>query len=176
MPRIHVCSLRTLHPTVASTGARQVLTLIKNTGQVERPASVTADRHLALDFSDIVAAREGEVLASSTQVEALVDFVRRWDRKAPLVVHCYAGVSRSTAGAFISACALRPDRAEEEWATELRLASPTATPNLPLVTLADRLLDRRGRMIAAIEKIGRGVDCFEGTPFHLDIGPRPGGR
>ncbi len=175
MPRIHVCSLRNLHPTVASTGARQVLTLIKNTGQVERPASVAPDRHLALDFSDIVTAKDGEVLASAGQVEALLDFVHGWDRETPLVVHCYAGVSRSTAGAFISACALRPDRPEDHWATALRHASPTATPNLHLVTLADRLLGRRGRMIAAIEGIGRGVDCFEGTPFHLDIGPRSGG-
>lgn len=174
MPRIHVCSLRNLHPTVALTGARQILTLIKNIDQVERPASVMADRHLALDFSDIVTAKDGEVLASSAQVKALVAFVQRWDREAPLVVHCYAGVSRSTAGAFISACALRPDRPEEEWAADLRRASPTATPNLHLVTLADRLLGRRGRMIAAIEGIGRGADCFEGIPFHLDIGPHPG--
>lgn len=172
MPRIHVCSLRNLHPTVASTGAGQILTLIKNTSQVMRPEHIAPDRHLALDFSDIVAARDGEVLASAKQVEALVDFVHRWDRRAPLVVHCYAGVSRSTAGAFISACALRPDRTEEEWAVDLRRASPTATPNLHLVTLADRLLGRRGRMVAAIEGIGRGTDCFEGLPFYLDIGPR----
>lgn len=174
MPRIHVCSLRALHPTVASIGARQVLTLIKNTGQVERPAGILPDRHLALDFSDIVTAKDGEVLASAPQVEALVEFAHRWDRETPLVVHCYAGVSRSTAGAFISACALRPDRPEQDWAADLRRASPTATPNLHLVTLADRLLERRGRMIAAIEAIGRGSDCFEGIPFHLDIGPRPG--
>ena len=42
-------------------------------------------------------------------------------------------------------------------AQALRRASPTATPNIRIVSLADRLLGRDGRMIAAIETIGRGV-------------------
>jgi predicted protein tyrosine phosphatase len=171
MPRIHVCSLRNLHPTVEATGASAILTLIKNIGQVERPATVASQHHLALDFSDIVAAREGETLASTAQIETMLGFVRRWDRAAPLVIHCYAGVSRSTAGAFISACLLRPDQSEQHWADHIRAASPTATPNLHLVGLADTLLGRRGRMVAAIEAIGRGADCHEGVPFSLDIGP-----
>jgi predicted protein tyrosine phosphatase len=51
----------------------------------------------------------------------------------------------------------------------MRLASPTATPNIRIVSLADRLLGRRGRMVAAIETIGRGVLATEGTPFRLDL-------
>jgi predicted protein tyrosine phosphatase len=170
MPRIHVCSLKRLPGTVLETGARDIVTLIKNIAQVATPAPVTRERHLALDFADIVAPREGEVLATEGHIEQLLGFVTRWNRAAPLVIHCYAGVSRSTAGAFISACALRPDRSEGEWAEAIRLASPTATPNLHLVTMADRILARNGRMITAIEAIGRGADCFEGVPFTLDIG------
>jgi len=171
MPRLHVCSLTRLHDTVRATGAGDVVTLIKNIGQVRRPETVAETRHLALDFADIIAPKEGEVLADESHVEALLTFVQSWNRAAPLVIHCYAGVSRSTAGAFITACALRPDRHEAEWAGDIRRASPTATPNLHLVTMADRILGREGRMVAAIEKIGRGTDCFEGVPFHLDIGP-----
>lgn len=170
MPRIHVCSLQRLPGTVRETGARDVVTLIKNIGQVATPAPVTRERHLALDFADIVAPKDGEVLADEGHIEQLLGFVTRWNREAPLVIHCYAGVSRSTAGAFISACALRPDRAEAAWAEAIRAASPTATPNLHLVAMADRLLAREGRMIAAIEAIGRGAECFEGVPFALDIG------
>jgi predicted protein tyrosine phosphatase len=51
----------------------------------------------------------------------------------------------------------------------LRQRSPTATPNARLVALADAALKREGRMIAAIEKIGRGEDCFEGTPFFFEV-------
>ncbi len=173
MPRIHVCSLQRLHATANATGAGDVVTLIKNIGQVTTPALVARERHLALDFADITAPREGETLADDSHVEQLIGFVGRWERVQPLIIHCYAGVSRSTAGAFISACQLRPDRTEADWAMAIRQASPTATPNLHLVALADRLLRRDGRMIAAIEAIGRGADCFEGVPFALDIGPKP---
>lgn len=171
MPRIHVCSLQKLPETVEATGARDVVTLIKNIGQVATPAAVTHGRHLALDFADIVAPCEGEVLATEHHIEQLLAFVARWRREHPLVIHCYAGVSRSTAGAFITACTLRPDRSEIEWADAIRQASPTATPNLHLVIMADRLLGRSGRMVSAIEAIGRGAECFEGIPFSLDIGP-----
>ncbi len=171
MPRIHVCSLQRLHGTVRETGAEAVVTLLKNVGQVVTPETIARERHLALDFADITAPREGEILASEHHVEQLIGFVGRWRREAPLVIHCYAGVSRSTAGAFISACLLRPDRSETEWAEAIRDASPTATPNLHLVSMADRLLARQGWMIKAIEAIGRGAECYEGVPFGLDIGP-----
>ncbi|TIX80640.1 MAG: protein tyrosine phosphatase, partial [Mesorhizobium sp.] len=87
----------------------------------------------------------------------------------PLVVHCYAGISRSTASAYIIAAALAPKRCEVELAETLRALSPTATPNPRLIAVADTLLDRNGRMIGAIQAIGRGADAFEGTPFELKI-------
>ena len=86
-----------------------------------------------------------------------------------MVIHCFAGVSRSTAAAFIAACALNPRRDEFEVARVLRAASPTATPNARLVALADEALERRGRMTAAIMEIGHGEECFEGTPFTLEL-------
>ncbi|TIW69787.1 MAG: protein tyrosine phosphatase, partial [Mesorhizobium sp.] len=92
-----------------------------------------------------------------------------WDRAKPLVVHCYAGISRSTASAYIIAAALAPKRDEVELAQTLRTLSPSATPNPRLIAVADALLGRDGRMIAAIEAIGRGADAFEGIPFELKI-------
>jgi predicted protein tyrosine phosphatase len=86
-----------------------------------------------------------------------------------MVVHCYAGISRSTAGAFVAACALNPRRDEAVIAQEIRRASRTATPNARIIAIADRLLDRNGRMIAAIEAIGRGEMAYEGVPFRLDL-------
>jgi predicted protein tyrosine phosphatase len=103
----------------------------------------------------------------------LLSFVSQWDRKQPIVVHCFAGISRSTAAAFIMLCALRPEKGEDEIALRLRLASPSATPNIRLVGFADRLLEREGRMIAAIEAIGRGEAVFEGAPFVLPVIDEP---
>ena len=86
-----------------------------------------------------------------------------------MLIHCFAGVSRSTAAAYIAACALKPKRDEFAIARALRAASPTASPNTRLVALADDKLGRRGRMSEAIADIGRGDDCFEGAPFTLEL-------
>ena len=112
---------------------------------------------------------EGYTAPAEEHVARLIDFVGRWDRAAPMVVHCYAGISRSTAGAFVAACALNPERDEQQIAWEIRRASRTATPNPRIVSLADQLLKRDGRMIRAIETIGPGDFATEGHPFRLDI-------
>src|SRR5439155_21697775 len=98
-------------------------------------------------------------------VDRLIYFVRGWNRAKPLVMHCYAGISRSTAGAYVAACALNSQRSELDIAHELRRASATATPNARIVSLADRMLGRNGRMMAAIESIGRGAMAYEAEPF-----------
>ena len=109
------------------------------------------------------------VTPDEAHMNELLEFVRAWPREAPLVIHCYAGISRSTAAAYATVCALLPERDEAEIATALRAASPTATPNARLVALADRALRREGRMVRAIEAIGRGQDAYEGEPFSLAL-------
>ncbi len=165
MPSLHVSSLSRLHETVASTGASHVVTLINVNTVVERPASILADNHLFIGVSDIVEAMDGHITPGEEHVLRLLEFVRRWDRRNPLVIHCWAGISRSTAAAFITVCALDPARNEMDLALALRAASPSATPNGRLIAVADRLLEREGRMTAAISRIGRGADAFEGAPF-----------
>lgn len=170
MPTLHVCSLSRLPETVAATGAGHVLTLINSGTPVERPATIHSEHHHTIAFNDIVEPMDGAVLPSEAHVEALLNFFSRaWDREKPVVIHCYAGISRSTAAAFIAACALKPERDEVEIARALRAASPFATPNRLLVAIADRLLERGGRMVAAIGGIGRGADAFEGEPFCLAL-------
>jgi predicted protein tyrosine phosphatase len=169
MGRIHVCSLAKVPDMVRRTGARTLVTLIDEGTPVPRPHPITPDRHLLVVISDIVKEMEGHILASDTHVGELLAFVKQWDRTHPMLIHCYAGVSRSTAAAFIAACALSPRRDEHEIAQAIRRHSPTATPNARLVSIADGMLGRDGRMAAAVEKIGRGRDCFEGVPFALDL-------
>jgi predicted protein tyrosine phosphatase len=173
MPRLHVCSLSRLHPTVEATGASHVVTLINVGTPVERPGRIAPERHLFIGVSDILAPMEGHILPGTEHVERLLSFVEDWDRthnrSDPMVIHCWAGVSRSTAAAFITACALAPRRDEHEIASAIRASSPSATPNARLVDAADAILGRAGRMRAAIAAIGRGEDAFEGVPFTLDI-------
>lgn len=169
MSRIHVCSIFKIADMAAATGARSLVTLINQDVIVHRPEGIAPERHLVVAVSDISDEMEGHVLAADNHVASLLDFVRLWDREHPLLIHCFAGVSRSTAAAFISACALNPHRDENEIAQAIRRSSPTATPNQRLVAVADEMLGRDGRMVSAIDRIGRGEDCAEGVPFALEL-------
>lgn len=168
MGRLYVCPLGKVEQVVEQSGAESLISLLSPPPPPPRPLRIAPHRHLVLALSDIVAPRDGHVLAGVDHVEALLAFLRGWDRARPLVIHCYAGVSRSPAAAFIAACALTP-RPEDEIARELRRLSPSATPNRHLIALADSLLSREGRMIAANESIGRGAECFEGEIFCMDL-------
>jgi predicted protein tyrosine phosphatase len=166
---IFVCPLSKIEETAALSGARRMVTLVNSGIPVKRPASLRRADHLILSMHDIVVEQADMTLPGENHVRKLLDFARSWDRKAPLLIHCFAGISRSTAAAYIVTAALAPQREEAEIAAALRRLSPSATPNLRLIAIADRLLDREGRMVGAIESIGRGVDAFEGVPFALKI-------
>jgi predicted protein tyrosine phosphatase len=169
MPTLHVCPLSRLHGTIAAISPSHVVSLMSVGATLERPASIPPDRHLFIRVSDIVEPLDGHVLAGPEHMERLLAFIRTWDRTSPLLFHCWAGISRSTAAAYIAACALTPERDETELALTLREAAPSATPNPHLVALADDLLGRQGRMVEAIRAIGRGADAMEGTPFMLQL-------
>jgi len=166
---IHVCSLAALTETVRRTGASHVLTVMANVDQVQRPASVLPANHLKISFDDIIEPIDGYVAPRAEHVEQMLTFVRGWDRNAPLVIHCYAGVSRSTASAFAAACALNPHRDEMEIARKIRAASPIASPNRLIVGLADTALGRDGRMLRALDDIGPATMMVEGKPFLLEL-------
>ena len=169
MPFVTVCPLSQVAATVTATGASHLLSLINGDTPVPRPDAIAEENHLFLGMNDIVEPQDGMTLPGEQHVRDLLVFVAGWDRSRPMVVHCYAGISRSTAGAFIALCAARPDRDEAEIAARLRAASPTATPNARLVAIADTLLGRNGRMTSAIDAIGRGELATEGIPFRLPL-------
>ena len=112
---------------------------------------------------------EGLVLPNTSHISNLIEFLETWPKINPIVIHCWAGISRSTAAAFISQCFFNPSVDEFEIAQGLRRASASATPNRRLVDLADDVLDRRGRMRKAIEEIGRGELARVGEPFSLPV-------
>ena len=124
---------------------------------------------LALAFHDIDAPRRGLVAPDRDMVQTLLDFAAEWREPEPMLVHCWMGISRSTAAALIVACALRPERSELEAAQALRAASPTATPNPLMIALADDLLGRQGRLVAAAKAIGRGAEAGSSGMFRLKV-------
>lgn len=145
-----------------------VLTLLSPGSAVPKVDAADAARFVVLAH-DITEPTEGLVAPQASQVIAMLEFARRWNPLRPMLVHCWAGVSRSTAAAFAIACDKRPDVDETAIAAALRLASPCATPNPLIVALADRLLGRGGRMTAAVQAIGRGADFTPSCYFELTL-------
>jgi predicted protein tyrosine phosphatase len=168
-PHIHVCSLTAVEAISTRFGASHMVTLLGPGATVETPKHIATERHLRLEFNDINGPREGLIHPNELHIEQIIAHAKSWDQNAPLLIHCWAGISRSTAAALIAACALRPDRDEAEFAHALRLASPTATPNPWMINLADQMLNRNGRLFNAVNDIGQGELAPEGTPFKLDL-------
>jgi predicted protein tyrosine phosphatase len=166
---IHVCSLARLPETAQQIGASHVVTLLRDVDLIVRPPGIAPDNHLVIHVDDITCPLDGYTHPCEEHIGELITFVQSWNRAAPLLVHCYAGISRSTAAAFTAACAIEPQRDEGAIAQALRRASPTATPNALIVSLADQVLGRNGRMVEAIQTIGRGADAYEATPFCLRL-------
>jgi predicted protein tyrosine phosphatase len=166
---IVVTSLRHAADQVAQNGARKVISILSPDSEYPTFESVTGDDHLRLSFHDVAAPSPGLAAPGANDMMRLLTFIRTWDKTSPLLIHCWAGISRSTASAYIATCLLRPDRSEDELALALRRASPSATPNPMLIKLADEALGRDGRMRRAINDIGRGEDAFEGVPFELEV-------
>lgn len=166
---IYVSPLSRIEQTIAQVGAERLISLLSAGTEMTRPAAIRAENHLLMNMHDIAAEQEGMTLPGEVHVRQLLDFAHAWDRSRPLAINCWAGVSRSTASAYIIAAAFDPSRNEAELAALLRRLSPTATPNPRLIAVADHILGRDGRMVAAIAAIGRGADCFEGVPFGLEV-------
>ena len=167
MPRIHVSSLEDMPSTAAALRASHLITLLRNDQQPPTPAAIETAKHHRVDINDIDVATDGLIAPLAHHVRGVIQFASVWDQQAPMLVHCYAGISRSTAAAYISLCALNPDADEAAIADALRHASPTASPNRLMIHHADQLLCRNGRMIVAIERIGRGEMAFTARSFSL---------
>lgn len=164
---IIVGPLNQVQPLIDAHDVSHVVTMLAPDTPHDAPRGIATERHLRLYFHDIVQHMDGHVPPRAADAERLIAFLKGWDREKPMLIHCWAGISRSTAAAYTALCLFRPQADEEELAWELRDASPSATPNRLIVSFTDHILGRDGRMVKAIEKIGRGADAFEGTPFRL---------
>ena len=114
---------------------------------------------LILRFNDIAEPCEGLVLPSREVMETILSLAQTSET---ILIHCHAGISRSTAAVYALACQQVGSGREADLAITLRALSAVATPNPRMIVLADELLGRDGRMISAIHAIGRGEEAYEG--------------
>lgn len=164
---IIVCGLNAAQSQIDLHSAKSVISILGPETPHRDFVGIERAQHLRLTFNDINAHTEGLISPQASDALRLVEFIRNWKQVEPLLIHCWAGISRSTASAFTALCVLRPDVNELELAQELRTASPSATPNHMITQQVDLILGRDGRMLKAVESIGRGANAFEGKPFVL---------
>ena len=71
-------------------------------------------------------------------------------RDGHMLVHCHMGISRSTAAMTMLLAQAHPAETENAIADRVRALRPIAWPNLRMTELADDILGREGRLVAAV--------------------------
>jgi predicted protein tyrosine phosphatase len=151
---IYVCNLQNLASHIRALNPSHLVSLVTEEEQPATPAGMLVERHLRVVIHDINEPLLGHILADEQHVAGLVEFVRAWPHdEAPLLIHCMAGISRSTAAALIALVTKAGGR-EGEAAEQVRRAAPHAYPNRRMIALADQVLRCEGRLIAAREAMG----------------------
>jgi predicted protein tyrosine phosphatase len=169
MSWIVVTPLSALPDSIRRYRPSRVVTLLSPEHMIATPEGFADEHHLKLPVNDIAEAWAGEAPPAEVHVQALLTFGRAWTVDAPIIVHCWAGISRSMAAAYTILCDRMGPGHELAIAQEIRSRAPHADPNRLIVRLADEMLGRDGRMIEAVESIGRGVLVTEGVPVELPL-------
>src|SRR5258707_3406963 len=146
MPRLLVAPLSSLSDALAAHGPSHLISLLSPEHMIATPAGFPAEMHLRLGINDIVDPAAGTAPPARRHIDELLAFSRGWDTSQPLLIHCWAGISRSMASAFTILCdRLGPGR-EIEIARAMRHRAPHAQPHRLMVRHADEALGRDGKI------------------------------
>jgi len=105
-------------------------------------------------FHDAIEPAPGLIPPARRDVEAILAFAREaGDDLGHLLIHCHAGVSRSTAAMLMILMQIHPLEDEDAVVDELIRIRPQAWPNSRMVGFADERLSRGGRLLAAVGRI-----------------------
>lgn len=154
-----VCGLEEL----SLHGARRVTHVLSilDPDIAEPQAFAAYDRHhrTTLRFHDVLEPGPGLVRPEAAHVEAILAFGAEMaaggEDEVHLLVHCHAGISRSTAAMATLMAQHEPDRAAADIFARLIEMRPKAWPNSRMIGFADTLLGRGGRLTAALPALYR---------------------
>jgi predicted protein tyrosine phosphatase len=169
MSKILVTPLSAIEETIRIYRPSHLVTLLSPEHMIDTPDGISPERHLRLSVNDVSDINDADMPPNAQHIERLLEFGRGWSAEAPILVHCWAGISRSTAAAYTLLCdRLRPG-SEASIAQYLRKRAPHACPNSLMIRLADAMLERNGRMIQAVENMGRGTIVALGERVELPL-------
>lgn len=142
---------------LCSPGRRAAIAyLVSIGGPLERPPAGmrTVRTRLRLVFDDVVRQEDGG--PSREDVERLVRFARRVDlSQGCVLVHCRAGIGRSSAAALIILSVVLGPGHEREAAEYVLRENPRALPNPRMLELADLILGDGSVLLKTWAEIGR---------------------
>ena len=149
--RLSVCGLAELASYCEAGPTHVVSILDPGTPEPEALASFADHTRARLRFHDVSCETAGYVAPQRDHIEALLAFGRTLALASSphLLVHCHAGISRSTAAAVVLVAQRRrgAEREAFEWVSRIR---PVAWPNARMIALADTALDLGGALISAL--------------------------
>lgn len=166
---LHVCPLRDLNEVAQRTGASHVVSVLEGARFPDTPAGIDPRNHFKIASDRFLTETKTVTEAGRFEITRFLSFCESWPSTHPLIIHCLAGISRSTAAAYVFLCAVNAKCSEEEIAAHLRKASSFADPDRSIVALGDQVLLRGGRMSAAIAALDDGVKRCIGHPFSLPV-------
>jgi predicted protein tyrosine phosphatase len=166
---IYVCNLHEMPGHCLAVGPSHLVSLVAPGELPPTPESIRVERHLRLEIHDITEALDGHVLPQAEHVAQVIEFMRAWSHaEGPLLIHCFAGISRSMAAALIGLVVKAGGR-EQEAALLMRKSAPHAWPNARMIALADEMLGCGGRLIAAREAMGPAQLTLAGPLVRLPL-------
>jgi predicted protein tyrosine phosphatase len=140
------------------TGVSHVLSILDPDWPVpEAFGSFGEHAKLELRFHDVIEVTPGTVPPREEDVQAILSFGRDLEAEAAsrLLVHCHAGISRSTAAMALILAQARPDLPAEAILQGILGIREKAWPNLRILELGDAMLGREGTLPDAAAAIYR---------------------
>ena len=156
---IGVCGIEELSGH-CDTGVSHVLSILDPEWPVpEAFGSFGEHAKLELRFHDIIEETPGQVAPRPDDVESILAFGRGLEGEAAaatrLLVHCHAGISRSTASMALLLAQALPSLPAERILQSILGIREKAWPNLRILEMGDALLGRGGTLPAAAADLYR---------------------
>jgi predicted protein tyrosine phosphatase len=164
--RTTICGIAELEAHSA-IGISHVLSILDPPAP-EPPAFGAYGEHarLELRFDDVIEDRAGFATPDAGHIAKILAFGRSLRDEScgatHLLVHCHAGISRSSAALTLILAQDRPKVPADEILAEVLQMRDKAWPNLRMIELGDAALDRGGALVAAVPAI-----------YHFQLGRRP---
>ncbi|HEV2718715.1 MAG TPA: hypothetical protein VG323_01755 [Thermoanaerobaculia bacterium] len=150
---IEICSREEAGAILSSPSRRKGVVLLVSIGEPDDPAPAgfrNVSPRMRFLFADTNQELGG---ATADDVARLIRTAQSLaERSGRVVIHCQAGISRSTAAATIFYAVLLGEGAEDEAIARVLASRDFALPNRRMIRLADEILGRSGKLVDAVER------------------------